>query len=105
MQLADEPLGVGQHGVDLLDELVWRQASVRDSEIHGAAGGDDSHTELPCGLNLGLDQPLAAAREHIVVVEDGRASRERELREASSRCRVLGLGVDSGPHRVELAEP
>ena len=105
VQLADEALGVGEHGVDVLDELVRREAAVRDAEVHRAAGGDDPHAELARGLHLGLDEPGTAAREHVVVVEDGRAPGERELCEPGARRRVLGLGVDARPHRVELAEP
>jgi hypothetical protein len=40
-----------------------------------------------------------------VVVEDGRAPRERELGQPGPRGGVLGLGVDLRPHRVELAQP
>ena len=40
-----------------------------------------------------------------MVVEDGRAAREHQLRKAGARCRVLRLCVDSGPGRVELDEP
>ena len=40
-----------------------------------------------------------------MVVEDRRAAGERELGEPGARRGVLGLGVDSRPHRVELAEP
>ena len=47
--------------------------------------------------DLGLDQPVAAAREDVVVVEDGRAARERELGQAGARGGVLGLGVDAAP--------
>ena len=37
VQLAGEALGIGEHGVDLLDELVGGQAAVGDTEIHRAA--------------------------------------------------------------------
>ena len=50
-------------------------------------------------------EPGAAAREDVVVVEDGRAAGERELGEPGARGRVLRLGVDAGPDRIELAEP
>ena len=105
VQLADEPLGVREHRVDVLDELVRRQAAVGDAEIHRAARGDDANAELARRLHLGLDQARAAAREDVVVVEDGRAARERELGEPGPRGGVLGLGVDPGPHRIELAQP
>ena len=49
--------------------------------------------------------PVAAAREDVVVVEDGRAAGEHQLREPGARGRVLGLCVDTRPGRVELDEP
>ena len=79
-----EPLGVGEDVVDLLDEVVGRKAAVRDAEVHRAARGDDADADLGRGAELGLDEPGDAAREDVVVVEDGRAARERELGEA--RC-------------------
>ena len=47
VQLAGEALGVGEHGVDLLDELVGRQAAVGGAEVHRAAGGDDAGSRAP----------------------------------------------------------
>ena len=105
VQLADEPLRVREHGVDVLDELVRRQAAVGDAEIHRPARGDEPAAELARRLHLGLDEPGAAAREDVVVVEDGRAAGEHQLGDAGARRRVLGLGVDPGPGRVELDEP
>ena len=37
VQRAGEPLRLGQHGIELLDELVGRQAAVGDAEVHRAA--------------------------------------------------------------------
>ncbi len=105
VQLADEPLGVRENRVDVLDELVGREPAVRVAEVHRAARGDDADADLARRLHLRLDQARAAAREDVVVVEDGRAARERELGEAGARGRVLGLGVDPGPGRIELAQP
>ena len=92
-----EPLRVGEHSVEVLDELVGRQAAVGLAEVHRAARGDDAHAELARGLHLGLDQAGPAAREDVVVVEDGRAAGERELGEPRARRRVLGLRVDPRP--------
>ena len=100
-----EPLCVGEDLVDRLDEGVRRQTAVRDPEVHRPAGGDDPQAELPRRLHLGLPEPGPAAREHVVVVEDGRAARQRELREPGPGGRVLGLGVDLRPHGVQLAQP
>ena len=81
VECVHEPLGVREHVVELLHELVRREAAVRRAEIHRAARGDDANPELARGLHLGLDQPFPAAREDVVVVEDRRAARERELGE------------------------
>ena len=105
VQLGDEALGVRQHRVDVLDQLVGREPAVGLTEIHRAARGDDPHAELARRLHLRLDQARAAAREDVVVVEDGRAAGERELGEARAGGGVLGLRVDPRPDRIELAEP
>ena len=49
--------------------------------------------------------PVDAAREDVVVVEHGRAARQRELGEPGARGGVLHLGVDPRPDRVERAQP
>jgi hypothetical protein len=105
VQLPGQALGFREYVVEVLDQLVGREASVRGPEVHRAAGRDDAHAELPCGLDLRLDQPVAPARKDVVVVEDRRAAGERELGDPGPRGGVLGLGVDSRPHWVELAEP
>ena len=105
VQLGRQPLGVGEHGVELLDQLVGREAAVGDAEVHRAARGDDADAELPRCLHLGLDETGAAAREDVVVVEHRRASRQCQLGEARARRGVLRLRVDRRPHRVQLAQP
>ena len=105
VQLRDQPLRVREHGVDVLDQLVRWQAAVRDPEIHRPAGRDEPAAELAGRLHLGLDEAGAAAREDVVVVEDGGAAREHQLGDPGPRRRVLGLGVDPRPGRVELDEP
>ena len=102
---AAQPLGVGEDRVDVLDERVGRQAAVGLAEIHRAARRDDAHAELVRGAHLGLDEPRDAAREDVVVVEDRRAARERELGEPAPRRRVLHLVVDARPDRVERLQP
>ena len=57
------------------------------------------------GPELGLDQARDAAREDVVVVEDGRAARERELGEAGPRRGVEHLVVDPRPDGIERAQP
>ena len=56
VQLVREALGLREHAVQVLDELVRRQASVRRAEVHRPAGGDDPHAELPRRLYLRLDE-------------------------------------------------
>ena len=96
---------VGEHGVELLDELVGRQPAVRDAEVHGAARRDEPQPDLAGRLHLGLDQAVASAREEVVVVEDRRAAGQRQLGKAGSRRRVLRLGVEPGPDGVQLPQP
>ena len=81
MQRRDEPLGLGEHGVELLDELVGWETAVETPEIHRAARCDDAHAELARRLHLGLDQPVPPPREDVVVVEHRRAAGQRELGE------------------------
>ena len=50
-------------------------------------------------------RPDDAAREDVVVVEDGRAAGERELGEAGARGGVEHLVVDPRPDRVERPQP
>ena len=53
-----EPLGVGEDVVDVLDELVGRQAAVGVAEIHRAARGDDPHAELARGRSSASTRPV-----------------------------------------------
>ena len=101
----EQALRVGEHRVHLLDEVVRREPAVGLAHVHRPARGDDADAELARGLDLRLDQAGAARREDVVVVEDGRAAAERELREPGAGGRVLGLGVDPAPERVQRPEP
>ncbi len=99
-------LGVGQDLVERLDERVGRQAAVRLAEIHRAARrrrSADPARARPGARPRGC--PVRPAREDVVVVEDRRAARERELGQSRARRGVLGLGVEAGPHRIQLDEP
>ena len=100
-----EPLGLGQHLVGILDELVRWQAAVGFAEVHRAARGDQPHAQLARRGHLRLDEVAAAAREDVVVVEHRRAAGERELGKAGLRGRVLGLGVDPRPDGIEGLQP
>src|SRR5262249_37785109 len=55
--------------------------------------------------DLRLEDALATGRKEVVVVEDGRAAGERELREPAPRGRVLRFLVDACPDRVERLQP
>ena len=100
-----QALRVGQHRVHVLDKAVGREPSIGLAYVHGAARGDDADAQLARGLDLGLHQAGAPGREDVVVVEDGRAAAEHELREAGAGRRVLGVGVDTPPERVEGLQP
>ena len=102
---AAEPLRVLEDRVERLDHRVRWQASVGHPEIHRAARGDEPDAELSRRLELRLDQALLAVREDVVVVEDRAATGQRKLGEAGAGGRVLGLGVDARPRRIELDEP
>ncbi len=59
----------------------------------------------PRRAHFGLHEPARAAREEVVVVEDGRAAGQRELGQPRTSRRVLGLVVEPRPHGIELAQP
>ena len=77
---AMQPFGVGEDRVDVLDERVGRQAAVGLAEVHRAARRDDAHAELLRRADLRLDETDDAAREDVVMVEDGRAARAARAR-------------------------
>jgi hypothetical protein len=105
VESAGQALGLGEHRVELLHEVVGREAAVGLPEIHRSARCDDAEAELAGGLDLGLDQTLTPAREHVVVVEDRRAAGESELRESGARRCVLRFRVEARPDRIELTQP
>ncbi len=101
----EEAFGVGEHRVQVLHEVVRRQAALRLAHVHRAARGDDPDSELASRLDLGLDEARAPGWKDVVVVEDRGAPGEHELRQAGARRRVLGVGVDAGPERIERLQP
>ena len=100
-----QPLGVGEDRVDVLDERVRRQPAVRLAEVHRAARGDEADAELLRGAHLGLDEARDAAREDVVVVEDRRAARQRQLGQPAACGGVLHLVVDARPAWIERLQP
>ena len=56
-----EPLGVGEHLVELLHERVGRQAAVRLAEVHRAARGDDPDPELAAARTSASIRPASRA--------------------------------------------
>ena len=101
----EEALRVGEGRVQVLDEVVRREAALRLADIHRPARGDDAEAELARRLDLGLHQTRLPGREDVMVVEDRRAAAERQLGEPGARGRVLGLGVHTCPQRVEGLQP
>ena len=63
------------------------------------------HAELARGAHLGLDQAARAAREDVVVVEDGRAAGERELGEPVRAAAYTDSSSMPRPDRIERREP
>src|SRR5262249_36579688 len=91
--------------VAVLDDRVRRQPAFGLAEVHRPARRDDAQAELACRADLRLEHPLAAWRKEVVVVEDGRAAGERELREPAARRGVLRLLVDTRPDGIERLQP
>src|SRR6266511_1450155 len=97
--------GGGEGLVAFLDDPVRREAAVGFAEVHRAARGEDAHAELASGADLRLEQARRARWKHVVVVEDRRATGQRQFGEARARGCVLRLLVDPRPHRVERLQP
>ena len=91
VQLADEALCIREDRVDVLDELVGREAAVGDAEVHRAPRRHDPDAELTGSLDFRLDEARASAREDVVVVEDRRAARPAPARPARSARRRTRL--------------
>ncbi len=91
--------------LSFLDELVGREAALGLAQVHRPSAGDDADSELLGRLDLRLEQPGFPAREHVVVVENRRAARERELGEPGAGGGVLRVPVDLLPERIEVLEP
>jgi hypothetical protein len=73
VELSDQALRLREHDVEVLDEVVRWKTAFRGAEIHRAARRDDADAELARRLHLRLHEALAPGREHVVVVEHGRA--------------------------------
>ena len=72
----------------VLDQASGGRPPSRVPEVHRAARGDEAHAELARRAISASTSP-APAREHVVVVEDGRAARQRELGEPGAGRGVL----------------
>ena len=101
----EEALRVRKDGIHVLDEVVGREPALGLADVHRPARGDEAHAELPRRLDLGLDEAGAPRREDVVVVEDRRAPAERQLGKPGAGGRILRLGVDAAPERVERLQP
>ena len=104
-----EPVhGVGRGGedrVEVLDDVVRRQAALRPAEVHRAAGRHEPQADGARGLDLGGEQVATVGREDVVVVHRRRAAGLREPAEAGRRGGGHRLLVDAAPHRVEGRQP
>ena len=99
-------LGLGERVVEVLDERVGRQAAVATRRGPSSRATATMRTPSSRAARISASsRPVDAAREEVVVVEDGRAARERELGEAGARGRVLRLLVDRGPDGIERLQP
>ena len=110
-------LGSGlENRVDVLHDVIGRQAALGLAEIHRAAGGVKADPDGTGRLDLGRQEvaasgpgrPAASRASRwidIVVIHRGRAARQRQPAEPGGCGRVHGLGIDPRPHRVELHQP
>ena len=95
----------GQDRVDVLDDLVRRQAAPALTEIHRAAGGGEPQPNRPRRLDLGAEQVTAVPGEHVVVVGGGRAALEGEPRQRPGRRGPGEVLVEPGPDRIQRGQP
>ena len=87
----DDPHGILQDRLLVLDAVVGRQSAPGFAQRHGAAAGVKADADLSGGGDLVID--AAAVREDIRVIEDGRASGRRQLSEPDERATRVASGV------------
>jgi len=68
MESADGSLGLGQHGVGVLHDLVRREATLRGAQVHRAAAGMEPHADGSRSLDLRFEQVACSGRKDVVVV-------------------------------------
>jgi hypothetical protein len=95
-----------ERGVDVLDDVVGRQASLGDAAVHRPAGEVQAQADPGGGLDLDVDEVGGLARRvDVVVVGGGGAAGQGQPREPGGVGGGDVLGPDARPHRVEVDEP
>src|SRR5262249_43358565 len=101
----DGGLGGGQDRVDVLHDVVRRQAAVALPQVHRAPGRVEAQPDLARRADLGREHVPAVVGEDVVVIGGGGAAGGGQPGQAAPRRREYDLGVDAAPHRVQLGEP
>ncbi len=105
MERRDGPLGRGEDAVNVLGDLIGRQAARRGAQVHRAAGRVKPQANVARRGDGCTEHVACSAREHVVVVGRGRAARPGQPGQRR-RCRVQhDLLVDPRPDRVKLGQP
>ena len=104
--VAVDGLGRGtERRIPVLDDVVRRQSALGAAEVHRAAAGMEPQPDPAGGVDLRREHVAAVAGEHVVVVGARRAPGAGQPTQAGGRRGADDLGVDPGPHGIELGEP
>ncbi len=101
----DHRFGRGQDRVEVLDDVVGREAAAGLAQVHRASREVHADPHGLRGVDDRVEHGVVAAGHQVVVVGRGRAPGERELGEPHQRRRPDVLHVEPPPDRVELDEP
>ncbi len=97
----DQPFGLGENRVVVLDDRIWREPAVLLRQAHRAASGMETETELPGGLDLGGEEVATALGVHIEMIGGCGASAEGQLGESDPGGEVARLLVEPRPLGVQ----
>src|SRR5437588_153911 len=101
----DESLGIGQDGVFVLDQVVGRQAALRNAQAHRPATGLEANPDLAgCGYER-LADARPAAGEDVVMVGRERAAGQQQAFQGDQGTSVDTLSVELRPERIEGLQP
>ena len=103
MVLADHPHAVLEDGGLVLHTVVGREATSRFAQGHRSPAGVEPDADLGRCRDLVVDP--ASVLEHVGVIEDRRAARQRELGQPNQRAPVGGLRGPLGPDLVVGPQP